>query len=134
MKKTESHFDIGNKLRKLRLNKGYSQEYMAEKLHVCQKTYSNMENEKATISIDTLRKIAEELEVDLLELLTDGKVVVQYNNSHDSSTFNGVVNHNLSEDFIENYKNIINDYKLVIEELKKQIVIKDNIINKLSKE
>jgi len=47
---------ISNKLRKLRMEKGYSQEYLAEVLAVSQKTYSNMENNKSSISIKTLKK------------------------------------------------------------------------------
>lgn len=47
---------IGIKLRKLRMEKGYSQEYLAEVLEVSQKTYSNMENNKSSISIETLKK------------------------------------------------------------------------------
>lgn len=50
-----STMSIGGKLRKLRQNKGYSQEYMAETLNISQKTYSNMENEKASISVETLK-------------------------------------------------------------------------------
>lgn len=50
---------IGNRLKELRINKGYKQEYLAEILAVSQKTYSNMENDKSTISIDTLKKIAQ---------------------------------------------------------------------------
>lgn len=80
---------IGNRLRKLRMIKGYSQEYMADVLKISQKTYSNMENDKSSISIDTLKKIAEEYKVDLMEILSDDKVIVQQNNSHDSSTFQG---------------------------------------------
>jgi transcriptional regulator with XRE-family HTH domain len=38
---------IGNRLRKLRIAKGYSQEYMADVLQISQKTYSNMENDKS---------------------------------------------------------------------------------------
>ena len=33
---------IGKKIRSLRLEKGYSQEYLAEVLEVSQKTYSNI--------------------------------------------------------------------------------------------
>jgi transcriptional regulator with XRE-family HTH domain len=67
---------IGNKLRQLRMNKVYSQEYVAEMLAVSQKTYSNMENDKTSISTEVLKKIAEEYKVDMIELLSDGKVVV----------------------------------------------------------
>lgn len=53
---------IGNKLRQLRINKGYSQEYMAEILAVSQKTYSNMENDKSSISIEALKKLRKSIE------------------------------------------------------------------------
>lgn len=127
-----STMSIGGKLRKLRQNKGYSQEYMAENLKISQKTYSNMENEKASISIETLKLLATELEVDILELLSDGKVIVQYNTSQDTSTFNGVVNQNASEDLINNYKQIIEDFKVIIEDLKNQVKLKDILITKLT--
>lgn len=107
---------IGDKLRKLRVNKGYSQESMAETLQISQKTYSNMENDKSSISIENLKKIAEEFNVDLLELLSDGKVIVQYNTANDSSTFNGVVNNNVSEELIIQLKERIEDLKTIIGE------------------
>ena len=57
---------IGKKIRSLRLEKGYSQEYLAEVLEVSQKTYSNIENDKSSIKIDALIKIAEEFKIDFL--------------------------------------------------------------------
>lgn len=57
---------IGKKIRSLRLEKGYSQEYLAEVLAVSQKTYSNIENDKSSIKIDALIKIAEEFKIDFL--------------------------------------------------------------------
>ncbi len=57
---------IGKKIRSLRLEKGYSQEYLAEVLEVSQKTYSNIENDKSPIKIDALIKIAEEFKIDFL--------------------------------------------------------------------
>lgn len=126
-----STMSIGGKLRKLRQNKGYSQEYMAESLNISQKTYSNMENEKASISVETLKLLATELEVDILELLSDGKVIVQYNTSQDTSTFNGVVNQHASEDIINSYKQIIEDFRAIITDLKSQITLKDELLKKM---
>jgi transcriptional regulator with XRE-family HTH domain len=57
---------IGKKIRSLRLEKGYSQEYLADVLAVSQKTYSNIENDKSSIKIDALIKIAEEFKIDFL--------------------------------------------------------------------
>ena len=116
MSNNNNQVKIGDKLRKLRVNKGYSQESMAETLQISQKTYSNMENDKSSISIENLKKIAEEFNVDLLELLSDGKVIVQYNTANDSSTFNGVVNNNISEELIIQLKERIEDLKVIIGE------------------
>jgi transcriptional regulator with XRE-family HTH domain len=116
MSNNNNQVKIGDKLRKLRVNKGYSQESMAETLQISQKTYSNMENDKSSISIENLKKIAEEFNVDLLELLSDGKVIVQYNTANDSSTFNGVVNNNVSEELIIQLKERIEDLKTIIGE------------------
>jgi transcriptional regulator with XRE-family HTH domain len=96
---------IGSRLRKLRMDRGYKQEYMAEVLKVSQKTYSNMENDKSSISIDTLKKIANEYKIDLIELLNDDKTIVQYNHSIDNSTFqSGIIINQLSEELLNQRK------------------------------
>lgn len=56
-------------IRKLRTQKGYSQEYMAYELKISQKTYSNIENNKSLLTIEMVEKIAFILEVPFLELL-----------------------------------------------------------------
>lgn len=125
----KSGIKIGDKLRKLRMEKGYKQEYLAEVLEISQKTYSNMENDKSSISIDTLKKIAEEYKIDLIELLSDDKVVVQHNNSHDTSTFNGIFINHLSEELLNQMKERIEDLKKMIEEKDKRIEILENRLN-----
>jgi transcriptional regulator with XRE-family HTH domain len=125
---------IGNKLRKLRMEKGYSQEYLAEVLAevlaVSQKTYSNMENNKSSISIDTLKKIAEEYKIDLIELLSDDRVIVQNNSSRESSTFQGgvIINH-MSEELFNQMKERIEELKQVISEKNKQIELLEKRLN-----
>lgn len=113
---------IGNRLRKLRIAKGYSQEYMADVLQISQKTYSNMENDKSSISIETLKKIASEYNIDLMEILSDERVIVQNNNSNDTSTFQGgiIINH-LSEELLTQMKERIEDLKSIIAEKDKRI-------------
>lgn len=120
---------IGSKLRKLRMDKGYKQEYMAEVLEISQKTYSNMENDKSSISLDTLKKIAEEYNIDLMELISDDKVIIQNNSSNDTSTFNGFVVNHLSEELLQQFKERIEDLKQMIEEKNKRIEILENRLN-----
>jgi transcriptional regulator with XRE-family HTH domain len=117
---------IGNKLRQLRINKGYSQEYMAEILAVSQKTYSNMENDKTSISIEALKKIAEEYRVNILKLLSDEKIMVQQNNFLDLSSKQEIIyNHTTDE--------LINQLKSRIEDLKNSLAEKEKYISTLEK-
>ncbi len=128
MSKIKNGIKIGYKLRKLRMQKNYSQEYMAEVLEISQKTYSNMENDKSTISIDTLHKLAQELGVDVIELLSDSKIVVQNNSSNDTSTFNGFVVNHLSDELLTQFKERIDDLKKLLEEKENQIAfLKDQL-------
>jgi DNA-binding XRE family transcriptional regulator len=45
--KIYSTMTLGEKLKKARINKNFTQEYLAEVLNVSQKTYSNFENDKS---------------------------------------------------------------------------------------
>lgn len=121
---------IGNKLRQLRMNKGYSQEYVAEILAVSQKTYSNMENDKTSISIEVLKKIAEEYKVDMIELLSDGKVVVQHNNFSDTSSMQGIIYNHASDELIAQLKSRIEDLKDSLAEKEKYISILEKLLLK----
>jgi transcriptional regulator with XRE-family HTH domain len=121
---------IGNKLRQLRMNKGYSQEYVAEILAVSQKTYSNMENDKSSITIEVLKKIAEEYKVDIIELLSDGKVVVQHNNFSDTSSMQGIIYNHASDELIAQLKSRIEDLKNSLAEKEKHIAILEKLLLK----
>lgn len=117
---------IGNKLRQLRMNKGYSQEYVSEILAVSQKTYSNMENDKTSISIEVLKKIAEEYKVDLIELLSEGKIGVHQNNFSDISSLREIIYNHATEELIAQLKSRIED-------LKESLVGKEKHISTLEK-
>lgn len=48
----------GNKVRTFRLLKGFSQEEMADKLHISQSTYSRIENDDEKLTLPLLKQIA----------------------------------------------------------------------------
>jgi DNA uptake protein ComE-like DNA-binding protein len=87
-----------------------------------------MENDKSTVSIDVIKKLAEELGVDVMELLSDEKIVVQNNSSQDQSTFQGgiVINHQSAELFaqmkerIEKLKELIKEKDIHIQALERK--------------
>lgn len=59
------------KIRILRILKGYSQEYVSFQLDISQSAYSKIESGKHSISVRRLLKIAEILGVSASELLLD---------------------------------------------------------------
>lgn len=62
---------LGETLKTVRKSKGYSQEELASKCNLSRNSIYNYENDKRSASIDTLIKIAEQLEVDVSELVPD---------------------------------------------------------------
>lgn len=63
---------IGSGIRSARESRGYSQDYMAEMLKICQSAYAHIESGKTALSLDRLIRITEILEIDIYELLEKG--------------------------------------------------------------
>ncbi len=59
-------------IRTCRLSRGYSQDYMADKLQMCQSSYANLESGKNVMTVDRLVRIAEVLNLDIHELIDTG--------------------------------------------------------------
>jgi len=58
------------KIRKIRESKGYSQEYMANKLGITQSAYCKMEKKDRKINFDNINRIADILELKTLEIMS----------------------------------------------------------------
>lgn len=57
--------EYAKRIRLIRLNKGYSQEFVADKLGISQAAYSSIERKAGSSTIITLEKVANALEVSL---------------------------------------------------------------------
>ena len=66
---TKPLMNVGDKVRKVREIKGFTQEYLALKLHISQNAYSKIELGKTKLSIDKIGEICSVLEVDMDTLL-----------------------------------------------------------------
>ena len=108
------------RIRSFREAKGYTQEYMAEMLDICQSTYANLESGKSSLSIDRLLEIAEILELDFHQLL-----VYTRNAKADGNDFreNGMVP---TEQVHEETKKV---YEQLVEELRSEVVFLRGLIN-----
>ncbi|MBS1487611.1 MAG: helix-turn-helix transcriptional regulator [Bacteroidetes bacterium] len=60
---------IGQKIRKLRELRGYSQEYVASKLDMSQNNYSRIELDQVKVNLDRLKDISLVLEIDPIDIL-----------------------------------------------------------------
>jgi transcriptional regulator with XRE-family HTH domain len=70
--------DIGMNIRKIRELKGFSQEFMAQKLEISQRQYSRIENNDTEIAVTRLEAISQVLEVTPQQLLGfDEKFIFQ---------------------------------------------------------
>ncbi|MBX3101572.1 MAG: helix-turn-helix transcriptional regulator [Bacteroidetes bacterium] len=93
---------IGNKIRVLREVRGFSQEYVADRIGISQAAYSRLENEATDLTLGRLEQIASVLEINPLDLLAmDEKIVFNNINGHVYGiihTNNHISNHGLSEE------------------------------------
>ncbi len=75
----------GNKIRLLRNLRGYSQEYMSNKLDIEQSSYSRVENEQQKLSAEMLDKIAKVLAVSVADLTSNEPMVLQNQSSNNGN-------------------------------------------------
>ena len=100
--------ELGKRWRTLRVEKGFTQEYLSDLLKIPQASYSKLENNKGKIDVKVLKKIADLYEIDLVELFKTEHVI--YNNQTDSNSNNLIFNQ-LSQKLIEQYENRISELK-----------------------
>ncbi len=79
----------GEKIRKLRELKNYTQAYMSEKLNLSLSGYGKIERDEIDITLSRLQKIAEILGTDFNTILSfDEKNIFNFSNNHNA---NGIV-------------------------------------------
>lgn len=70
---------IGNKIRKVREIKGFTQEYMSEKLNLSQRAYSKIEREEIKLDWQRINEIANILNLDPVDLVTFDDSLIFHN-------------------------------------------------------
>ena len=65
----ETNQNVGERIKRLREERNYSQQYLAGKLGISQKAYSKIETNQTRLSVDSLLKIAEILETSINKIL-----------------------------------------------------------------
>jgi transcriptional regulator with XRE-family HTH domain len=113
--------NVGEKIKKFRELKNYTQNYMAEKLDLSLSGYGKIERNETDISISRLESIAEVLGTDIASILSfDEKNVFNFNNNDHA---NGIVQYHyaaqdeLIERIIQQYKDENKYLKALIEKM-----------------
>lgn len=105
---------IGSKVRKYREGKGWSQEDLAFRLDVAQTTISSIESDKSIPNSILLNKIAQELDVNINDILDGAKTNISNVEKNDGvinvDTNVGTINM-LSEKLIEQYEERLKEMK-----------------------
>lgn len=79
--------NIGSLIRKLRDEKGISQEAMAMEMDMTQSNYGRLEKDDRRLNVPKLQKITEVLQINISYLFNEktGKVINQHNNENPSA-------------------------------------------------
>lgn len=67
----------GQKIRMVRELRGLKQEHVASRLGIAQNTYSQYENNQIKITVETLQRIAEILEVNPMDLMSHQPAIIK---------------------------------------------------------
>jgi|DEB19_MinimDraft_2_1074335.scaffolds.fasta_scaffold13858_2 transcriptional regulator with XRE-family HTH domain len=115
---------ISNYLRKYRIDNGYSQEYVAEIIQVSQKTYSNMENDKSAVPIETIKQLIDLYHIDvssidLSSFLKDEKLNLK--NSRKENDSSEILIHSISKKLIVQMEERIQELKIKVFELETKL-------------
>lgn len=106
---------VGNKLKKLRKNKNFSQEEMADYLNISQSAYARMENGESHSWASHINDICRIFEIAPEELVKREDIVINNNQQGGGGSIQ-IVNQ-LSEKLIEQYEERIKELKDVIADL-----------------
>lgn len=117
--------NIGKKIRQVRELKGYSQEYISNKLGISQRAYSKIERNEIKIDWDKITDISKLFEIDPMDLvLFDDNLV--FNNFTRSNEFvNSQASFNIQDKLIQQYESRIQSLEKEIEFLRELLRKKD---------
>jgi len=112
--------EIGEKIKKIRELRNYTQEYLAQKLQMSQAGYGKIERNESELSYPRLLKIANVLSVSIENIINFNEKMI-FSVMHNQTSRDYVVNHGLPDKERKLYEQIIEQQKEEILFLKKII-------------
>lgn len=127
--KMQNMNNIGFNIRRIREQKGFSQEYLADRLDISQASYARLENEETKITVDRLLKIAEILETEIFDFFNTTKSGIQTQNNYEGSYGNGYIQ-NLTIENKDMMQKMIDLYEIRLKEKDEQIAFLKSLLGK----
>lgn len=112
---------IANKLKRLRKQHGFSQEQVADHLHITQSTYGRMINVETNSWVSYIESICKLYNIEPKDLLQPDNVVINNIKDTKGAIFNNGTINFLSEKLVELYENRLKEKDALINELKNRI-------------
>ncbi len=121
---------LADKIKRIRMIKGLSQDEMSDRMHMSQKAYSNLENNKTKIDDERLNQIAVVFEMNPYDVrLFDEKLV--FDNCSQSSNIHSITNNESFADERKIYETLIATLQSDKLQLKVQCLRLLNLVEKL---
>lgn len=117
---------VGNKIKSLRIEKGFTTDLMAEKLGMSEQTYRKYESDRNSPDLNTLEKIAFTLEKNLIDFFPENILFTNNDQKGGIALAYQSTIHQQSEKLIDQFEKHLIDKE-------KRIVEKDEIIKELKK-
>jgi transcriptional regulator with XRE-family HTH domain len=111
---------VGSKLKRLRKEKGWTQEWVADQLHLSQSAYARIENGESHSWANHLELICKIYEISPQELINIESVTIN-NNQKGGNSNNAYFINQLSDKLIEQYELRLKEKDEIIESLKIQL-------------
>ena len=120
LKSTKMNEIISKRIKSLRLIKGYSQDYVADKLCITQSAYARLENGDTYSWATYLEKLCEIFEVKPEDIVTNNEIVINQKQTGGNSN-NAYIINQLSEKLIEQYEKRLEEKDITINYLKQKM-------------
>ena len=104
---TQNFETVSDRLKKIRLIKNITQDFLAKKLGFTQKAYSKIENNETKLNVDVLQRVAQILEVPIETFFNNSQQHILNDFSNRSGGDNVIYKNNSTENIEELYSHLL---------------------------
>jgi len=128
---TQQFETVSDRLKKIRLEKNVSQDFLAKKLGFTQKAYSKIENNETKLNVDILQRISEILKVPIEFFFNNSQQTILNDFSNRTGGDNVIYKNNATEKMEELFKDLIKSKDDVIASKNQEIEMMKMVHRKL---